>query len=113
MTVDELFTRFPVIPTDLYKEPLIAEFARVFDEFLRVAHKPSACSSEYDAGNHFYLKLVGPLEFYRYGLTPKEKILSQVKEFIEQYQRDPDNFIKNLLPPDVSEREIKGPGCGS
>ena len=86
MTIQELITRFPEIPRDLHNEPLLAQFAESFNDLLRIAKDPSACSSQYDAGNHYYLKLIGPLKIYMYGLSTKEKALGQVQEHLEQHR---------------------------
>ncbi len=111
MTVQELIMRFPEIPKDLHEEPLLAEFAEAFGEQLRIARNPGACSAQYDAGNHYYLKLVGPMRIYMYRLSTKEKVLKQLQELLDQYRADPNGFIKSLLPPDTAAKEVKGPGC--
>lgn len=111
MTVQELINRFPEIPRDLHKEPLLAQFAETFDELLRVARDPSACSSEYEAGNHYYLKLIGPLKIYMYGLSTKEKVLGQIKELLDQHAANPAGFAASLLPQETAAKEVKGPGC--
>ena len=111
MTVQELITRFPEIPLDLHKEPLLAQFAESFDDLLRISRDPSACSSQYDAGNHYYLKLIGPLKIYMYGLSSKEKVLGQIEEHLERHRADPEGFAAGLLPEDAPTMEVKGPGC--
>jgi len=111
MTVQELTTRFPEIPKDLHREPLLARFAETFGDLLKIARKPSACSTQYDAGNHYYLKLVGPLDIYRYGLSTREKVLKQLQELLDRYQADPQGFAASLLPTDTAIAEVKGPGC--
>lgn len=111
MTVQELAARFPEIPADLHAEPLLAEFAEAFDGQLRVAQKPSACSTGHDAGNHFYLKLVGPMDIYRYGLYTRERVLEELRKLLAGYRADPDGFVGGLLPAGVAQREVKGPGC--
>lgn len=111
MTVQELITRFPEIPRDLHNEPLLSQFAEVFDDLLRVARDPSACSAQYDAGNHYYLKLIGPMKIYMYGLSTKEKVIGQIKELLEQHRADPDGFVRSLVPEDMATTEVKGPGC--
>ena len=73
MTVDELFARFPEIPADLHDEPLLVQFAETFDRLLQLAQKPSACAEQHDRGNQYYLKLVGPMDIYRYGLFTRER----------------------------------------
>lgn len=48
--------RFPEIPKDLHEEPILSRFAEVFGDLLPVARNPSACASQHDAANHYYLK---------------------------------------------------------
>ena len=112
MTVEELTARFPEIPADLHGEPVLAAFAGVFDDLLRVANKPSACSTAHDARNHYYLKLVGPMDIYRYGLFTREKVLGEIQGLLEKRRADPDGFSRGLLPADTAGQEMKGPGCG-
>ncbi|NIR48267.1 hypothetical protein GWO43_07345 [candidate division KSB1 bacterium] len=111
MTVEELTSRFPEIPKDLYKEPVLREYAATFGNLLRQAQDPSACSQQYSVGNHFYLKLIGPMKIYMYGLSTKDKVLQQLQEMLKKYAADPEGFIETLLPKDIAEREVKGPGC--
>ena len=111
MTVQELIARFPEIPKDLHEEPLLAEFAKAFGEQLRIARNPSACAREYDAGNHYYLKLVGPMRIFMYGLSTKPKVLKQLQELLDQYHADPTGFIASLVPAGTAQQEVKGPGC--
>ena len=111
MTVQELVAAFPEIPKDLHGEPLLAQFAETFGGLLRIARDPSACSSEYEAGNHYYLKLIGPMKIYMYGLSTKEKVLSKIQELLDQHAADPDGFADSLLPENSAANEVKGPGC--
>ncbi len=111
MDVQELFARFPEIPADLHAEEVMARFAEVFGEPLSIAQKPSACSTEYDAGNHYYMKLINPIGIYRLGLMKREMLLSQIAGLVEKQQTDP-SFVETLAPPDVVAKEIRGPGCG-
>jgi len=111
MTVQELVARFPEIPADLHGEPVLERFASTLGDFLSLSNKPSPCSSQHDAGNHYYLKLVGPLAIYGYGLTTREKLLAQLEEQIKRHDADPDGFAASLLPEDVVAREVRGPGC--
>ncbi len=111
MTVQELATRFPEIPADLWGEPLLAAFADAFEEQLETAQKPSACAEEHDAGNHFYLKLIGPMDIYRYGLYDRERVLEEIRKLVEGHRADPDGFARGLLPEQVARHEIRGPGC--
>jgi len=111
MTVQELVARFPEIPADVRAEPVLERFAFTLGYLLSLSNKPSPCSSHHDAGNHFYLKLVGPLAIYGYGLTPREKLLAQLEELIRRHDSDPDGFAASLLPEDVVAHEVRGPGC--
>ena len=111
MDVQELFARFPEIPADLHEEEVMARFAEVFGEPLSIAQKPSACSTEYDAGNHYYMKLINPIGIYRLGLMKREMLLSQIAGLVEKQQTDP-RFVETLAPPDVVARESRGSGCG-
>ena len=111
MTVQELAARFPEIPPDLCGEPILAQYAEAFGEQLRVARNPGACSAEYDAANHYYLKLIGPIRLYWYKLSTKEKVLKQLEEFLDKYRADPAGFVANLIPTSTAETEVRGPGC--
>jgi hypothetical protein len=111
MTVDELVARFPVIPADLRGEPVLAELAAGCGDLLRVAQKPTNCTVQYDAGNHYYLKLIGPLAIYGYGLTKREKVLQQLQDLVDRQRADPSGFAASLLPPDTVATAVRGPGC--
>lgn len=111
MTVFELIKRFREIPPDLHAEPLLARFAETFGQFLTHANKPSACSTQYDAGNHYYMKLVAPMGIYGYRLCTREDLLQQLQDLLDHYAADPDGFTASLLPGSTGDREIKGPGC--
>lgn len=111
MRVDELLARFPEIPRDLADEPLLAEFAEACGDMLRVARKPSACAVQHEPANHFYLKLVGPLAYYGYGLASRERVLEDLGKILQRHREDPDGFAASLLPEGVAEAEVKGPGC--
>lgn len=111
MNVNELAARFPEIPADLHHEEILSRFADVFSGPLSIAQKPSACSTEYDAGNHYYMKLVNPMGIYRIGLMKREVLLTQIAELIEKQEMDP-NFAETLVPSGVAANEIRGPGCG-
>ena len=112
MTIQELVSRFPEIPADLHGESLLAAFADAFDAQLDTARKPSACAEEHDAGNHFYLKLIGPIDIYRYGLYDRERVLDEIRQLVEGHRADPDGFVRGLLPERVARQEVRGPGCG-
>ena len=111
MNVQELIARFPEIPEDLHEEEVMARFAEVFGEPLSIAQKPSACSTEHDAGNHYYMKLINPIGIYRLGLMKREMLLSQIAGLVEKQQAD-SNFVETLVPSDAVARESRGPGCG-
>ena len=53
MLVQEIVSRFPEIPDDLKEEPVFVAYVNTFSEQLLVAQKPSNCSVEYGAPNHF------------------------------------------------------------
>ena len=101
MTVQELCARFPEIPADLREEPALAELAERCGPLLAVAHKPGNCSTGYDAGNHYYMKLVSPIAVYAYGLATREKVVSGIRDLVERHQ---DIVHPNLLE---QERQIK------
>ena len=92
MTVDELVIRFPEIPSDLHADPILADFAKVFDPYLQSAAKPSACSTDRSPENQAYMKLIGPMDIYRYGLTSREKVTAQLAGFLEAYAVSSDQF---------------------
>ena len=111
MTIEDLVRLFPEIPQDLHDEPLLAELSNAFGEQLETAQKPSACSGEHDAGNHYYLKLIGPMDIYRYGLYTKERVLQEIEKLVNGHRQDPEGFAGSLLPEDTAEKEGRGPGC--
>ena len=111
MTVPELIARFPEIPEDLHGEPVLSRFAEVFSDLLRLARNPSACATQRDAANHYYLKLIGPMSIYGYGLSTRERVLAQIQELLARRDADPHGFAASLLPEDTAGREVRGPGC--
>jgi hypothetical protein len=111
MTVAELCARFPEIPVDLRDDPVLARFAGTLGDLLEQARKPSPCSTEHDAANHFYLKLVGPIAVYGYGLSTRDKLVAQLEEMLDRHDADPSRFVGSLLPSGTAGREVKGPGC--
>lgn len=111
MTVPELMARFPKIPRDLADEPLLAELVQVCGEWLRIAQEPSACSTQHDARNQYYLKLIGPMAIYGYGLSTREDLLQELQDLLDQQKADPTAFAARLLSSDTVEKEVKGPGC--
>jgi hypothetical protein len=111
MTTEELVRRFPEIPKDLHDEPLLAEFAEGFGKELEIAQKPSACSGEHGAANHYYLKLIGPMDIYRYGLYSRERVIEEIEKLTSGHRENPDGFAESLLPEGIADQEVKGPGC--
>ena len=111
MTVHELVARFPEVSPELGDEPALAEFAETFGELLAVAYKPGNCSTGYDPGNHFYLALVGPLSYYRYGLATRERVVADVRALLDRHAADPQGFAASLLPEDTVVTQVKGPSC--
>lgn len=97
MTVDELVRRFSEIPGDLHGEVALAEFATTFENMLRVAAKPSACAEHHTDENRYYLKLVGPMDIYRYGLYTRERVLDEIQKLLDGHRDDPDGFATSLL----------------
>ena len=100
MTVQQLMMMFPEVPAELQDEPLLAQYADTFENLLRVAQNPGACSADYTPENHYYLKLIGPFRLLMYGLSTKEKVLSQLQERLDQHQADPDGFAQTLVMSD-------------
>lgn len=98
MSIEELVAKFPEIPRDLRREPVLARFAETFGDLLRQAQNPSACTTDYSPGHHYYLKLIGPMKIYMYGLASKEKVLQQLQQLIDSHDADPQNFVVSLLP---------------
>ena len=101
MTVQELISRFPEIPPDLHAEPLLARFAATFGDLLQVAENPGPCSGEYSSGHHYYLKLVGPIRLYMYGLSSKDKVLTKLQALLDRHEADPSGFAESLLSSDA------------
>jgi hypothetical protein len=97
MTVSELIHRFPEIPQDLHDEPLLAQFAQTLGDFLREAQNPGPCSAAYTPGNYYYLKLIGPIRIYMYGLSTKDKVLSKIQALLDQHAAAPSVFAESLL----------------
>lgn len=104
MSVDELLARFPEIPRDLQREPLLAYFAETFGQLLRQAQNPSACTTEYSPVHYYYLKLIGPLKIYMYGLASKEKVLQQLQELLDRHAANPEGFAASLLPVETRRK---------
>ena len=111
MTVNELIARFPEVSTDLADDPTLAQFADTFGDLLSVAGKPGNCSTGHDSGNHFYLALIGPLSYYRYGLATRERVVDDMRELLDRHAADRQGFAASLLPGDTVVAEVKGPDC--
>ena len=111
MTVQELVSRFPEIPADLHGEPVLSRFAGTFSDLLRVARNPGACATQHDVANHYYLKLIGPMSIYGYGLATRDQVLAELQEFLDRHAADPNGFAASLVPQDAVEREVRGPDC--
>ncbi len=111
MTVNELIARFPEVSTDLANEPTLAQFADTFGDLLSAASKPGNCSTGHDTGNHFYLALIGPLSYYRYGLATRERVVDDLRELLDRHAADGEGFARSLLPDDTAAVEVKGSGC--
>jgi hypothetical protein len=101
MTVQELISQFPEIPPDLHAEPLLARFAATFGDLLQVAQNPGPCSGEYSPGHHYYLKLIGPIRLYMYGLSSKDKVLTKLQALLDRRAADPSGFAESLLSSDA------------
>jgi hypothetical protein len=97
MTVGELVTRFPEIPKDLHLEPILSKFAETFDPLLSQATKPSACAQHHSAAHQYYLKLVGPMDIYRYGLFTRGRVLDEIQKLLDAHGQNPDAFAGSLL----------------
>jgi hypothetical protein len=97
VTTDELFARFPEIPADLRSETAIATFGELFDGYLQTASKPSACSDDWADDNRAYMKLIGPMDIYRYGLSTRERVIEQVDEMITAFGDSPGSFEDEMF----------------
>jgi len=111
MTVRQLVSQFPEIPEDLHDDPLLARFAEELDPVLRDSRQPGPCSKQHDRSNHYYLKLIGPIAIYGYGLKTRERLFVELQELIDHHHADPQGFAASLLPKEYADREIRGPGC--
>ncbi|MFZ5864055.1 MAG: hypothetical protein ACOYXR_14620 [Nitrospirota bacterium] len=101
MTVVEFIRRFREIPPDLHHESVLEEFAATFDEWLKIANKPSNCTTNYDAGHYAYMKLVAPMGIYGFRLCSREDCLQQLRTLIEQHRADPAGFRAGLVSKDT------------
>ena len=111
MAVQQLVARVREIPRDFHDEPILSKFGEVFGDLLQIARNPSNCSTHHDAANHYYLKLIGPLAIYGYGLATREGVLGEIEELLDRHQAAPDEFAKSLLPEGTVDQEVAGPGC--
>ena len=97
MTVSELVERFPEIPGDLRTETSLEQFGELFNGFLRTAAKPSACAADWTPENRAYMKLIGPMDIYRYGLSTKERVLDQMREMMDAFEASADAFEDEMF----------------
>ena len=97
MTVGELVQRFPEIPGDLHNEAVLVHFVEAFEPLLSVATKPSACAEKHTDENKLYLKLVGPMDIYRYGLFTRERVLDEMQKLLDGHRGNPNGFAASLL----------------
>ncbi|MED5579489.1 MAG: hypothetical protein VX794_05595 [Nitrospinota bacterium] len=111
MAVQEIVSRFPEIPDDLKEEPVFIAYANAFSDQLLRAQKPSNCSVDYDATNHYFMKLVNPIGIYKIGLMKKELLLAQLQSMTEEFEKDPQTFLASLIPENTPDQEVRGPGC--
>jgi len=111
MNVHELCARFPEISPELRDDPTLKEFVATFGELLAVASKPGNCSTGYAQGNVFYLKLLGPITYFGYGLATRERVVADMRELLDAHAADPEGFVAKLLPEDTLGAEVKGPDC--
>ncbi len=111
MTTQELIRRFPEVSPELGDDPTLVEFADTFGDMLAVAYKPGNCSTGYDPGNHFYLALIGPLSYYRYGLATRERVVGDMRALLDRHAADPEGFAGSLLPEHTVTTQVKGPDC--
>jgi len=105
MDVQELIEKFPEIPADLRGESILSRFAEVFGELLQVASNPSESSTRNNAGNHYYLKLIGPMSMYSYGLCTRARVLIQLRELLDRYEADPKGFAASLRAKDAPQSD--------
>ncbi len=112
MTITELWARFPEIPAELRGEPTLGEFAATFSNLLAVAQKPGNCSTGYDPGNHFYVKLISPITYLNYGLATRERVVQDMRDLLDAHAANPEGFAASLLPDDTVGVEVSGPNCG-
>ena len=69
----------------------------MFEDLLRVAVKPSACAENHTDENQYYLKLVGPMGIYGYGLYTRERVLDEIQKLLDGHRGDPGGFATSLL----------------
>lgn len=97
MTVEELVAQFPEIPVDLHDDPVLERFATTFSDLLRIAKSPSPCASQHDPANRYYLKLVGPMSIYGYGLSTRDQVVAEMTSLLERHAADPAGLTAELL----------------
>ena len=81
----------------MHDEPALAALAEAFDEALQVASKPSPCTRDHTDAHKLYLKLVGPMDIYRYGLYSRERVLDEIEKLLTAHRNDPVNVTSSLL----------------
>jgi hypothetical protein len=99
MTVDEFLARFPEVPADLCREPILSQYVAAFGPQLRVAQKPTPCMGQGgDAPHVFYTRLVNDLAIYGIGLAKRERTLARLQATLDQYRTQPATFACSLVP---------------
>jgi hypothetical protein len=99
MTVEEFLARFPEVPPDLGREPVLAEYVKAFGPQLRVARKPAPCMRDGGGAQHvFYTRLVNDLAIYGIGLARRDRTLARLEKVLEDYRRQPATFACTLVP---------------
>ena len=99
MTVDEFLARFPEVPADLCREPILSQYVAAFGPQLRVAQKPTPCMGQGgDAPHVFYTRLVNDLAIYGIGLAKRDRTLARLRALLDQYQQQPATFACTLVP---------------
>ena len=109
-SVDDFLARFPEVPEDLRREPVLAEYVRAFGPLLGVAQKPTPCmGAGGDAPHAFYRRLVNDLAIYGIGLAKRDRTLGRLEATLAEYRKQPVAFGCMLVP-----RHAPGaprPGC--
>lgn len=110
MTVGELLSRFPEIPSDLRDEPVLAEYVGSFGPLLRMAQKPTPCIGDGgDAPHVFYTRLINDLAIYGIGLARRDRTLARLRATLDQYRAHPATYACTLIPRRAPD--APAPGC--